>query len=442
YDTTYSDLKAELGVLQAEVTGEGDVNKAHEGPRKALTSRSRWKEDRQRSSRKAGVVLQKWLNAFAGFLESYLGIVGVVKAADQQYGGLAYGTLSILLGVEYVIEDALGEFAFAFPRLQMLKKTYVSPQSETLWRLVGAVYAEVIVFAQEAAIYYQKSSFSKLGDDCMLLKNVALIRKHLAEITWESETLMQHRLMEMVQENKTLQVKVDGMRPRQRGLRVKKKNEDQKSLKELRSILKFKESDKHTNIQHYKGLLDPAFADRRYGREEPCLMDWDILAEEASFHRWWNTESSSLLFLSGKNWITVNNSTLSWLSYAAVLLTQKPLQDNRNVAYYFCQANNMLTDRRRRTIQDLMASLLYQIANSQPKLLRSGVEAIRDAIASDEWNSEDEEVVLEAMAALFIEVLSTLDSDEEFTLVIDRIDQCRWSSESEDSGSCIENALF
>lgn len=43
----------------------------------------------------------------------------------------------------------------------------VSPQSETLWRLVGAVYAEVIVFAQEAAIYYQKSSFSKLGDDCM-----------------------------------------------------------------------------------------------------------------------------------------------------------------------------------------------------------------------------------------------------------------------------------
>ena len=102
----------------------------------------------------------------------------------------------------------------------------------------------------------------------------------------------------------------------------------------------------------------------------------------------------------------------------------------------------MLTDRRRRTIQDLMASLLYQIANSQPKLLRSGVEAIRDAIASDEWNSEDEEVALEVIAALFIEVLSTLDSDEEFTLVIDRIDQCRWSSEIEDSGSSIENALL
>lgn len=98
YDTTYSDLKAELGVLQAEVTG-GDANKAHEGLRKALTNRSRWKEDRQRSSRRAGAALQRWLNAFAGFLESYSGIVEVVKAADQQYGGLAYGTLSILLGV-------------------------------------------------------------------------------------------------------------------------------------------------------------------------------------------------------------------------------------------------------------------------------------------------------------------------------------------------------
>jgi len=103
YDTTHSDLKAELSVLQAGVTGEGDANKAHEGLRKALTSRSRWKEDSQRSSRKAGVALQKWLNAFAGFLESYSGIVEVVKAADQQYGGLAYGTLSILLGVGWVV---------------------------------------------------------------------------------------------------------------------------------------------------------------------------------------------------------------------------------------------------------------------------------------------------------------------------------------------------
>jgi hypothetical protein len=102
YDTTYSDPKAELSVLQAEVTGEEDANKAHEGLRKALTSR-RWKEDRQRSSRKAGVALQKWLNAFAGFLESYSGIVEVVKAADQQYGGLAYETLSILLGVGWVV---------------------------------------------------------------------------------------------------------------------------------------------------------------------------------------------------------------------------------------------------------------------------------------------------------------------------------------------------
>ena len=49
---------------------------------------------------------------------------------------------------------------------------------------------------------------------------------------------------------------------------------------------------------------------------------------------------------------------------------------------------------------------------------------------------------MEAMVALFVEVSSTLDSDEEFTLVIDRIDQCRWSSEIEDSGSSIENALL
>lgn len=36
---------------------------------------------------------------FSDFLESFSGIVEIVKAADQQYGGLAYGTLSVFLSV-------------------------------------------------------------------------------------------------------------------------------------------------------------------------------------------------------------------------------------------------------------------------------------------------------------------------------------------------------
>jgi hypothetical protein len=36
---------------------------------------------------------------FSNFLTSYSGIVEVVKGVDNNYGGIAYGTLSVLLAV-------------------------------------------------------------------------------------------------------------------------------------------------------------------------------------------------------------------------------------------------------------------------------------------------------------------------------------------------------
>lgn len=57
------------------------------------------KSDWARSRPKASQYAQSFVTKFSDFLESYSGIVEIVKGADQQYGGLAYGTLSLFLVV-------------------------------------------------------------------------------------------------------------------------------------------------------------------------------------------------------------------------------------------------------------------------------------------------------------------------------------------------------
>lgn len=56
-------------------------------------------ESRSRPSiiRKVGKKTVVFANNFSGFLQAYSGIVEIMKAADQQYGGIAYGTLSLFL---------------------------------------------------------------------------------------------------------------------------------------------------------------------------------------------------------------------------------------------------------------------------------------------------------------------------------------------------------
>lgn len=49
--------------------------------------------------RKVGKKTVIFANNFSSFLEAYSGIIEIMKGADQQYGGVAYGTLSMFLCV-------------------------------------------------------------------------------------------------------------------------------------------------------------------------------------------------------------------------------------------------------------------------------------------------------------------------------------------------------
>lgn len=63
--------------------------------KEAEYSKGQWVKNRSKTSKH----VQNFTTRFSQFLESYSGIVEVLKGADQQYGGVAYGTLSVFLVV-------------------------------------------------------------------------------------------------------------------------------------------------------------------------------------------------------------------------------------------------------------------------------------------------------------------------------------------------------
>lgn len=65
----------------------------------ANNQKTLWGTRRKQGSRMIGSTIQTFAHNFSAFLASYSGIVEIVKTGDNQFGGLAYGTLSLLLSV-------------------------------------------------------------------------------------------------------------------------------------------------------------------------------------------------------------------------------------------------------------------------------------------------------------------------------------------------------
>lgn len=84
-DMTYFQTKeALLGLASSEVL-------------RARVAHRQWKLKRGSGVGKASAKLQSALSRFKDYLNAYSGLVDIARQADQQYGGLAYATLSAFL---------------------------------------------------------------------------------------------------------------------------------------------------------------------------------------------------------------------------------------------------------------------------------------------------------------------------------------------------------
>jgi hypothetical protein len=145
-------------------------------------------------TRKVGVRTQRVLSDVGTFLKGFSGIAEIIKSADQQFGGLAYGTVSVLATVavrktehedliEEVLEEVLEELAHAFPRLNILE--HIEP-SDSLRALIVGTFVVTIEYCRRTAEYCTARSVQRVKEASLkregMLKAASRLRIKLSEI--------------------------------------------------------------------------------------------------------------------------------------------------------------------------------------------------------------------------------------------------------------------
>lgn len=419
------DLSTEIRKLQAEANqGIEESNSM----RHALDIRRG-----QGQVSKAANGLQRFLSCFFEFLNAYSGIVECVKAADSQFGGLAYGTLAIFLkmavgkqNLEDHLENEIEHLTRYFPRLTTWKDIYPSNELKTEGH-IAHVYTEIILFSREAIEYYCLPTWRRLAagsrPNAPIEKRIQDIRERLAEIRTDCEVLMHkriHTLSSDIQRLKTL-------------LEKQEEHDDAKSLFALSQVIGLSEDrpDKPQELGSYEALLRSVFEPYNASPATvPPPMTWQILSKDQEFLKWLNRDSSTLLVISGYSWEGFSNKTLSWLSSAAVLNVRKLQEQEKLVASVFCQDTPTMVDNNRVSLAHMFGDLILQIVHMCPEYIRLHGGKLDTKIRGDKWNSGDEGIALESMCGIITEVLAELGSENTVYLVIDRIDQCFHQPES------------
>lgn len=227
-------------------------------------------------------------------------------------------------------------------------------------------------------------------------------------------------------------------------------------LSKLRKLLNiatpYRDPLPHTDTATYRTWLTKAFQQQETKYGAPCAMTRDLLEKEDKVHEWFACEHSCLLVLAGKNWLDSQWSTMSWLSQASLIAIERLQNEQQHVAYFYCQTTWTVTERTKCAVEEVFFSLIYQIATFHPDFLQSRLDAIRGAVASFKWpkiENADDPIsaakllgeAFEAMAELLIVLLSDFEAQENITIVIDRLDKCRWYDEEGYEGFNMQYAI-
>ena len=435
----------------------------------ADTTLRNWTADRQTSKRgRASQAFQESMTILANFLENFSGIVEIVRAADDQYGGLAYGTLSVFIGVfvrktqrEEKLMEGFEELSYAFPRLQTLRTLGLTHESRTsnesaaikqLEKLLTETFVLVIKFAREATQYY--ASRTRRFKDTFVPERVKFatfveIRSHLEKVRDQCDTLMltqisslQEKIHEM---NKKLNTINTGVIETGRLMLQSRMAESQTYESKMRKLLGIDPRSGNIGpdaLASLEALIHESFSKIQSATEHPRSTTIDLLKADEKFGCWWESQSSSLLLAGGVNWREESSTgVLNWLSLGA-LLTIKELQgQHKNVAHYLVQPNFTVHKSHRRSLRDVMASLIFQIIAMREDSLRIELDTLGAIVDSSAWKDDASDEFMEAIHSLLLSSLSVFPQNSQIWIVIDRLDQCSRSDGKEEDDIDVQTAV-
>ena len=155
-------------------------------------------------------------------------------------------------------------------------------------------------------------------------------------------------------------------------------------------------------------------------------MSFEVLESSKYYQDWLSCTQSCLLFLSGVTELEGRNArgyTHSWLSPAATCITKEMRNQGQKVAYYCCHPD---VSAERHASKDVIATMVYQILEWKPKLLRHKYQQFQKIVQREEWQVGDNRKVVEDLFQMMHEVLGEVKDFGTIFIVLDRVDLCDW----------------
>jgi hypothetical protein len=150
---------------------------------------------------------------------------------------------------------------------------------------------------------------------------------------------------------------------------------------------------------------------------------------------------STVFVLGGSNWVEDSAIQLNWLSYASIRMATEMQQSSITLSF-FCQTEyRLVSPCKRRTFQDVVCSLIYQLAEQSPSGTEPRAEDLEDALSASEWQSSNCEVSFGSMVHLLIRPLTACDESSIITIVNDRLDQCNWANDQHENADALRMAV-
>ncbi|KAL8647693.1 MAG: hypothetical protein Q9210_005402 [Variospora velana] len=392
---------------------------------------------------KASKYTQNFTTKFSGFLESYSGIVEVVKGADQQYGGLAYSTMSLFLIVavnksrhESVIEETMDNVHWSLPRMRALKEIYPTKELEDL---VAKFYTEVMQFLRQSIKYYGRPGYVRLWHvishppQMGLEVDVAKIASKINEVKEESTIGLHQRVRDVQNQfsanEKNVASRFDQVDTRidqvdarfgqvdarfgqvdKKILEIKQRHIEENQI-ELRNLLMpgWTEQVHDSELASYQSLLE-----KEFGADciERTLSD---LRGREEYVQWRNIKQSCILRLSGH---TSNDTGLCWLSAIIPGLIKQLRRQKHQLIFSLIEQQPWMQEEV--PMEKIITNITFQ-------LLQRWSEDVHDWKRFNEVQQElkKKHTWAEDLVSLRRVLVLLLAQFEETTIILDRIDRAK-----------------
>ncbi len=209
--------------------------------------------------------------------------------------------------------------------------------------------------------------------------------------------------------------------------REKQTQKDQDNLEKMRRTLGCPDKRPHCNLEKCSDDIRRAFFHRAGSpgaRVGYSKMTPEVLENEDCYQQW-NTNPITKLLLIGGTTISESRSYrsgYSWLSPVATDMASALREDGEQVAFFTCHPENWTdSDESRASLPEVIAGMLFQIAEYDPPMLRDKFFRHSNVNLLDVWRTQEDVDEMVDFARRMIRIAST---KRRIYIIIDRLDYC------------------